>query len=58
MSASFAKRQIVTDDLGNHFAVIDDDGGETVLANSVATKELFRIPRGELRAVFGLRERS
>ena len=54
---TFRKRQIVVDGQGNHFAVITDDGGPTVLVNSVATKELFTIPRSELSLVAGLVER-
>ena len=58
MSAQrFRKRQIVVDDEGNHFAVINDDGGETVCASSVATKEVFNIPRAEISLVKGLVER-
>lgn len=45
----FKRNQIVKDNQGNHFRVIDTVG-EVVNLESVATRELFTAPSSELTA--------
>lgn len=50
------KRDVVTDELGNHYAVLKMDGSQATVC-CVATKEVFTVPESKLTVVPGLRER-